>query len=125
MTPNVGETEPEHPRSSGPPVSRRTRRRLLRCTVGLRRECEGSVDQGWRFLPLAPPDGVDEPAVGEAVVLLRRLESLLADPVHPCMASAASEIWQLVGGDRWSPLYYPERSSELPAVVARVLAAVE
>jgi hypothetical protein len=106
-------------------TSRRTRRRLRRCAAALRRESECCLDPGSRLLGTGPIEAVDVTGVRESIALLSALESRLEDPAQPVSPIGILAVDALVVGDRWSPLYFPERSAQLASALARALEALK
>jgi hypothetical protein len=90
------------------------RRRLRRLTRGLIRESKASLGPS-----LSPSE---EAAVRDAIVLLQRLDARLGDLPYAVTPSGVLAVNSLVGGDRWSPLYYPERAADLVDAVGDALA---
>lgn len=98
-------------------TSPRTRSRSRRLVRGLRRESEASLGSG-----LSP---AEEAAVRRSIALLQQLEGRLAslsEPVSPRGILAVAAL--VVGGNRWSPLYFPERSLELADALDEAVAAL-
>ena len=96
-------------------TSERSRNRLRRATRTLRRESECCLN------PVPPLAGINEAAVRESILLMRELEARLSDVAEPVSAAGVLAVSELVIGDRWSPLYFPERSTELPDALAGAL----
>jgi len=90
------------------------RRRLRRLTRGLIRESRASLGPG-----LSPSE---EAAVRDAIVLLQRLDARLGDLQSAVTPSGVLAVSSLVGSDRWSPLYYPERAADLGDALGDALA---
>jgi len=92
------------------------RRRLRRLTRGLIRESKASLGPG-----LSPSE---QAAVRDAIVLLQRLDSRLADLACAVTPSGVLAVRAIVGSDRWSPLYYPERAADLVDALGDALASL-
>ena len=90
------------------------RRRLRRLTRGLIRESKASLSPA---LSLS-----EQTAVGDAIVLLQRLDARLGDLACAVTPSGVLAVNSLVGSDRWSPLYYPERAADLVDALGDALA---
>lgn len=90
------------------------RRRHRRLTRGLIRESKASLGPG-----LSPSE---QAAVRDAIVLLQRLDARLGDLACAVTPSGVLAVDSLVGGDRWSPLYYPERAADLVFALGDALA---
>ena len=58
----------------------------------------------------------------DAIVLLQRLDARLGDLACAVTPSGVLAVNSLVGGDRWSPLYYPERAADLVDALGDALA---
>lgn len=96
-------------------TSVRSRNRLRRASRMLRRESVCCLSPG---PPLA---GISEAAVRESILLLRELEARLGDVAEPVSVAGVLAVSELVIGDCWSPLYFPERPAELRDALAGAL----
>lgn len=86
-------------------TTRAARRRLQRLARGMLRESEASLG--------ADLSVGERQAVRDDIALLRRLDARLGDPAYPVAPSGMLAVSSLVCGDRWSPLYHPERAADL------------
>ena len=97
-------------------TSARSRRELKRHVRQLRRETEACRR--------SDTPAADSAVLEESVILLRQLEcrlQALSEPVSPLgMLNVQS-----VATDEFSPLYFPERTDGLPAVLTQALNALE
>jgi hypothetical protein len=62
--------------------------------------------------------------VRDAIVLLQRLDARLADLACAVAPSGVLAVRSIVGSDRWSPLYYPERAADLVDALGDALASL-